>query len=146
MRYEAASAADYRAKGLPWNWPNFTPEEMASHKGKGPLVIETEFMDRLQKLRLMYGRPMIINSAYRTPEYNDQVSGSGRTGAHTERAVDVRVYGTHAFELVAIAIGLGFTGIGFSQAPKTPHAQRFVHLDDIPAKHPHNPRPMIWSY
>lgn len=146
MRYEAASAADYRAKGLPWNWPNFTPEEMASHQGKGPLVIESEFMDRLQNLRLAYGRPMILSSAYRTPEYNAQVSKSGRTGAHTERAVDVKVYGHQTFELIALAIGLGFTGIGVAQEPARPHAARFVHLDDIPPNHPHNPRPMFWSY
>jgi uncharacterized protein YcbK (DUF882 family) len=128
-----------------WSWANFTPREMAC-KGTGRLVVETEFLDRLQMLRTMFDRPLIVNSGYRTPEYNVKVSKTWLDGPHTTaRAVDVRVYGSHAAELIALAQGLGFTGIGVSQGASTPFAQRFLHLDDLPVGGRH-PRPWIWSY
>ena len=94
-------------------------------------------------LRERLGFPLIITSAYRSPEHNAAVGG--RTGsAHLAgRAVDVAVYGQEAHALVRWAMLLGFTGIGVSQRGE--REKRFVHLDDLPPS-PGTPRPWIWTY
>lgn len=141
MRSEFASAAE-----LPfnfWRWRHVDPAREWACKGTGKIVVETDFLDLFEKLRGMYGRPLIISSGYRSPEHNAAVSTTGDDGPHTTaQAVDIKIYGSHAFELVALAIGLGFTGVGVSQ--KGEHAKRFVHLDTLRA--PAHPRPMLWSY
>jgi hypothetical protein len=127
-----------------WHWPHVDPWKEWACKGTGRIVIETNFLDRFEKLRRMFGGPLIITSGYRSPEYNATVSTTGRTGPHTHaRAVDIRLYGSHAFALVHLALGLGFTGIGLSQKGET--SRRFVHLDDLPNAEG-QPRPTIWTY
>src|SRR6185312_8921618 len=98
-----------------WRWPNFTPEEMACH-GDGTLVVDEEFMDRLQALRTKLGFPLPISSGYRSPSYNSAVSHTGDDGPHTTgRAADIVIRGSSAVKLIAAALDLGFTGIGISQ-------------------------------
>ena len=52
--------------------------------------------------------------------------------------------GHKAFEIVKLAMELGFTGIGVKQ--NGIHAKRFIHLDTMPKKSITSPRPWIWSY
>lgn len=132
---------------IEWRWPHFRPAELVcecSHSktcdGAGSLLFHEETLDRLEKLRLKYAAPMVITSGYRSPEHNDRVSNTGRTGPHTTgRAVDVKVVGGAArFRLIELAIEFGFTGIGV--------AKSFVHLDDVPVGEKAIPRPAIWTY
>jgi zinc D-Ala-D-Ala carboxypeptidase len=124
-----------------WRWPNFRPDELAC-KGSGSILVVPAFLDRLQRLRAAYGKPMRVSSGYRSPEHNAKVSSTGATGPHTTgRAVDIAVSGADAFKLLRYAVGYGFTGIGFQQ--KGPHATRFIHLDDI---EDWNIRPTVWTY
>lgn len=139
MRLTYSQPVDFATKPA-WRWPNFQPSEFRSaNDPAGRVEIETDFMDRLQRLRTMFGRPMIINSGYRSPAYNDKVSTTGLHGPHTTgRAVDVKVLDSSTrFLLVTLAIECGFTGIGI--------AKTFVHLDDI-INNPKIPRPMLWLY
>jgi zinc D-Ala-D-Ala carboxypeptidase len=123
----------------PWRWANFTPRELAS-KDNGSLVFSTVTLDRLQKLRHQFGRPLIVTSGYRTPEHNAKVSTTGRTGPHTTgRAVDVKCLDSQTrFMIVSLALSLGFTGVGI--------APTFIHLDDVPPGTVAIPRPMLWLY
>jgi len=124
-----------------WPWPNFTPEEMAC-RGSGELLVVPVFMERLQRLRAAFGRPMPVTSGYRTPAHNARVSSTGTDGPHTTgRAVDIAVSGSDAFELVRLALACGFTGIGVRQ--RGAWNGRFIHLDDIESP---GIRPRIWSY
>jgi uncharacterized protein YcbK (DUF882 family) len=126
-----------------WKWPSFTPREFAC-KSDGSLIVEPEFMERLQLLRFDLGFPFIINSGYRTPAYNAAVSKTGLMGPHTTgRAVDIRVYGGRAFDLGDAAKAYGFTGKG--EKGHGPHEGRFIHLDDLPDA-PGRPRPWSWTY
>lgn len=120
-------------------YPSFTRTEFDCHDGT-PARMHAVFMHRLQLLRNRIG-PLLINSGYRTPEYNSRVSTTGSSGPHTTgRAVDIAISGPRAHELLRVAIDLGFTGIGVKQ--HGPHQARFIHLDDL-----HGPtRPRIWSY
>ena len=123
-----------------WPYPNFSKEEMACKCGCGGLP-EHSFMRRLQALRDTVGFPLPVTSGFRCPEYNNQVSSTGRHGPHTTgRAVDLGVSRRKAYEVVDECFGLGFTGIGVAQKG----GGRFVHLDDLEI--PAYPRPTIWSY
>jgi len=121
---------------------NFTSEELAC-KHCGKMAIPLPAVDKLQRLRDHYGRPLKLSSAYRCPEHNAAVSSTGRAGPHTKAAFDVLVSGPEAYQIVALALLEGFTGIGVSQ--KGPHAARFIHLDALDDA-PDCPRPYVWSY
>ena len=103
--------------------------------------MDAAFMDRLEALRMEFGRPINVSSGYRSPEYNAKVSTTGLTGPHTTgRAVDILISGEDAIALIAMAIRLGFTGFGVSQ--HGPHRGRFVHLHDLAAPGGRK----LWSY
>lgn len=102
------------------------------------------FLARLDGLRDLLGAPLGVTSGYRCPAHNQAVSSSGPNGPHTTgRAADLRVHGGAALRLVALAEQLGFTGVGIHQ--HGPQAERYVHLDDLPAG-ADRPRPWLWSY
>lgn len=123
--------------------PHFKLRELAC-RCCGRMGIDPAFLERLEDLRAAYGRPMIINSGYRCPDYNAKVSTTGRTGPHTIGAVDVRISGTEAHRLLHMALMIGFTGIGIKQ--HGPHSGRFIHLDNLPTHTASHPRPWIWTY
>lgn len=108
--------------------------------GSGEKYMSQIFINRLNDLREKFGKPIIITSGYRSPEYNNKVSSTGFTGPHTTGlAVDISVMGQDAYDLVAIAFNMGvFTGIGINQKG----IGRFIHLDMILDVN----RPRIWSY
>lgn len=125
-----------------WPWPNFSPGEMAD-RNSGELYISSEFMDWLQEVRIIYGRPMIINSGHRTSMH--QFIETGRyTGAHVDgMAADVGVYGQHAHELLKIAFDKNVLGVGVRQ--DGPIEKRYLHLDRWFTA-PEEKRPMLWTY
>lgn len=105
-----------------WRWPNFSPQEIAC-RGTGKLLINEPALDRLQALRELLGKPLIINSAYRSPEHNRKVRGATNSVHLTGGAFDVSMtnHDPHAF--IAAARQVGFTGIG--TYPKS----NFIHVD-----------------
>ena len=105
-----------------WPWHHFSPREIAC-KGTGKLTIDTEAMDMLQRLRTNLGKPLILTSAYRSPEHNRKVGGA-KASKHMEGvAFDVRMdnHDPHTFEAAARAAG--FSGFGYY--PKS----GFMHID-----------------
>lgn len=125
------TAPDFR------RWPNFTVAEM-SCKHTGECRMDPGLMDRLQRLRIAWGRPMTITSAFRAASHPVEAR-KARPGSHAMgRAVDIAVTGGDAFALVRLAYEEGFTGIGI--------AKTFVHLDDVTPRATHIVRPMLWVY
>jgi zinc D-Ala-D-Ala carboxypeptidase len=125
-----------------WPWVYFSRAEMQC-RHCGACHTQASFLDRLDTLRMAYGRPMVVASGYRCPAHNQAVSRTGPDGPHTQCAVDIRVYGAHARALLGLAVAYGFTGIGVQQAG--PIASRFLHLD-LCTEAPGRPRPTLWSY
>ena len=120
----------------------FTKEELQCKCGCEQAPMDKNFLERLDGLRWMYNSPIVLSSAYRCPEYNAKVSGTGKTGPHTTgKAVDIRCSGQAAHRILALAAQLNFSGIGVSQ--KGDHNSRFIHIDDIEDE---NKRPWAWSY
>lgn len=123
-----------------WNkYPNFLRHEFECSE-TGECEMHPEFMERLQALRTALGKPVIINSGYRSKRHSIE-RAKDKPGAHTTgRAADIRVSGADSYRVLALAIDYGFCRIGINQ--KGDHASRFIHLDDNPTF----PNPVIWSY
>jgi hypothetical protein len=105
-----------------WRWPSFSPQEMAC-RGTGRLMIVPEAMDKLQALRDKLGKPMNVNSAYRSPEHNRAVGGASKSKHMEAIAFDVRMDNHDPDTYIAAALSVGFNGIG--TYPKS----NFVHVD-----------------
>lgn len=105
--------------------------------------MDRAFLVHLDELRRRCGFAFIIISGYRSPEYNNEVSESGLTGAHTlGKATDILASHEQAYIIVREAMKMGvFTGIGVKQKGD----QRVIHLDTCTAADG-LPRPRIWSY
>lgn len=124
----------------------FKPAEFACKCGCGLGADRMDIMTvrYLDVLRHELKQPMILSSAYRCPDHNARVSSTGRNGPHTTgKAVDVRISGHAAAELVRIAARAKVPGIGIQQ--KGLHASRFIHLDWCDNNET-GPRPWVWSY
>lgn len=110
-----------------WRWPNFSPQEVAC-RGTGLLMIVPEAMDKLQALRDRLGKPLIVNSAYRSLEHNTRVGGAKNSLHMKALAFDVHMGNHDPDTYIAAALAVGFKGIG--TYPK----QNFVHVDVRPAR------------
>lgn len=103
--------------------------------------MDPAFLDLLERIRGIYGAPLVVTSGYRSPDYNAKVSYTGQEGPHTTgRAVDISIRGSDALKLIKVALACGITGIGVAQKGSA----RFLHIDNLEA--PAYPRPMCWSY
>jgi hypothetical protein len=113
------------------------------HCGCGRSEIDVSFLELLEDLRAWVGKPLMLSSAFRCPEYNSRISATGYTGPHTTgHAVDILCFSELAYDVVKGAYLVGFTGIGVKQ--KGNLVTRFIHLDDLSA--PDFPRPRVWTY
>ena len=103
-------------------WPNFSPEEIAC-RGDDTIRINEAALDKLQALRDQIGVPLIVNSAYRSLDYNRQVGGAKHSMHLQGAAFDISManHDPEVFEAAALAVG--FTGFGFY--PR----QNFMHID-----------------
>lgn len=123
-------------------WRYFRKEEFACKCGCGQNLMDDTFIDELDELRSAFRAPLKVNSGYRCPKYNSEVSTTGLTGPHTTgRAVDFGIARADAYRLVKLAMNAGFTGIGVKQKGEG----RFIHLDNLPNT-VGSPRPTVWSY
>lgn len=116
------------------NWelyPNFSKDEFTC-KHTGICEMKPEFLDKIQKLRLAYGKPMPVTSGYRHPTHPLEAA-KARPGVHSHGiAADIRVGpGEDVWDLMYLAMSHGFTGIGLSQREGRP---RFLHIDIGPKR------------
>lgn len=119
-----------------WSQFKFFTEKEMSCKQTGECEMDSDFMIRLEAVREEFGKPMRITSAYRSVLHSEE-RNKAKPGTHAHGiAVDVALMGADAYELVAIALRHGFTGIGVSQREGK---GRYIHLDT-------GSRKAIWSY
>ena len=110
-----------------WKWPAFSAREIAC-KGTGEIVINEDALDRLQALRDRLGKPLVLNSAYRSASHNRKVGGAKNSLHLRGMAFDVRMENHDPHELEAAARAVGFTGFGYY--PKS----GFMHIDTGPVR------------
>ncbi len=110
-----------------WRWPNFSPAEIAC-RGTGQLKLHPEAIDKLQALRDRLGKPLIVRSAYRSPEHNRAVGGATRSKHLDGTAFDIAMSNHDPAAFEAAAREVGFLGFGFY--PRS----GFMHIDLGPAR------------
>jgi zinc D-Ala-D-Ala carboxypeptidase len=110
-----------------WRWPSFSPAETAC-RGSGAIRIHEEALDRLQALRNRLSKPLIVRSAYRSPEHNRRVGGAPASKHMLGAAFDIAManHDPVAFEAAARAVGF----LGFGTYPRS----GFMHIDLGPAR------------
>jgi len=116
-RWREADASAFKRR-----WPDFSPEEIAC-RGDGSLLIDPPAMDKLQALRSLLGKPVIVTSGYRTPEHNEEEGGEPGSLHLQARAFDISFLNHDPAELEAAARKVGFTGFG-----RYP-ARGIIHVD-----------------
>ena len=81
----------------------FDSTELASKDGKpspyGPMNVQEPLLKLLNDIRAAYGKPIVVNSAYRSPEHNKAVGGV-ENSFHTQGlAADIRPTESHREDL-----------------------------------------------
>lgn len=102
---------------------NFKVKEFACKDGSDKILISTELVDVLQKIRTHFGRPVNINSAYRTESYNKKVGGVSNSQHLYGTAADIVVSGVKASDVANYAETLLPNGGGIGRY------SNFTHVD-----------------
>jgi zinc D-Ala-D-Ala carboxypeptidase len=110
-----------------WRWRNFSPAEIAC-RGTGQLKLHPDALDKLQALRDRLGKPLILRSAYRSPEHNRAVGGAPRSKHMDGTAFDIAMSNHDPVAFEAAAREVGFLGFGYY--PRS----GFMHIDLGPAR------------
>ena len=66
----------------------------------------------LEKVRAAIGKPVIVNSAYRSPAVNDAIGGSDRSQHMRGLAADIKVHGMTAYQ---VCMAIMMAGIEYDQ-------------------------------
>lgn len=134
--YSQISFADFKKR-----WPSFSPEEIACNR-TGKVVLDTDALDKLQRLRNALGVPVIVTSGTRSKEHNKAVGGEENSAHLKGAAFDVSMSNHDPAVFIAAARKAGFTGIG-----TYPEAHRnFVHVDTgAHLPQPHKSRARSWG-
>lgn len=98
-----------------WRWPNFSPAEIAC-RGTDKLLVNEVALDKLQALRDRLGKPLIVRSAYRSPEHNRAVGGAKRSKHMEGAAFDIAMANHDPVAFEAAARESGFWGSVFIRA------------------------------
>lgn len=82
---------------------NFKVREFACSDGSDPIFIAPKLVEVLQKIRTHFGKPVIINSAYRTVGKNKAVGGATYSQHLYGTAADISVEGVAPKQVAAYA-------------------------------------------
>lgn len=106
---------------------NFRVREFCCKDGSDTIKVCQETVNILQAVRDYFGRPVTINSAYRTPSHNKAVGGASSSQHVVGTACDIKVSGIPP-EAVAGYLEANFPrhGIGLYNADRYGY---FVHVD-----------------
>jgi hypothetical protein len=111
-----------------WRWKNFSPAEIAC-RGTGQLKLHPQALDKLQALRDRLGKPLILRSAYRSPEHNASLKGASPRSKHMDgTAFDIAMANHDPVAFEAAAREVGFLGVGYYGR------SGFIHIDLGPAR------------
>ena len=105
-----------------WRWRNFSPAEIAC-RGTDKLLLNGPALDKLQALRDLLGKPLILRSAYRSPEHNRAIEGALNSKHMRGAAFDIEMANHDPVAFEAAAREVGFLGFGFY--PRS----GFIHVD-----------------
>ena len=102
--------------------PHFLEVELAC-RCCGRLLVQPELINKLELLRRLVGKPVLVNSGYRCPTHNRAVGGVVNSFHLRGKAADIRVPEMAVKEISPLAEKVGFDGIGLYPI------QGIVHVD-----------------
>lgn len=93
---------------------NFSVREFACSDGSDPIFISPELVTVLQKIRTHFGKPVTINSAFRTAKHNKAVGGATYSQHCYGTAADIAISGVAPKTVAAYArkIMPNYGGVG----------------------------------
>ena len=97
----------------------------------GSTMIDSKLVEYLQQIREHFGKPVILNSAYRCSIHNRAVGGTSNSYHAKGQAADIRIAGAAPSEIAKYAESIGIKGIGLYETAKDGY---FVHIDTRTAK------------
>lgn len=117
-------------------YPNFIKSEFDC-KATGENNMQHEFMEKLQRIRQVYNKPMTITSGFRSVKHPVEARKTHSNGEHTQgNCADVLCNnGADRFKLINLALANGITRIGI--------AKNFLHFGIGGTGLPNN---VIWEY
>ena len=93
------------------------------------MAVDSNTFNKAVKLAKALGRPIQINSGYRTPEYNKKIGGAKKSQHVAKKALDIRWPDgdfRSRIAFIQLAVDVGFTGIGCYNS--------FMHVDTGPKR------------
>lgn len=107
---------------------NFKVKEFACKDNSDKILIDVTFVKtHLQDIRTHFGKPVIVNSAYRTESYNRYVGGAKNSYHMKGRAFDISIKGVSPQEIAKYAASIGIPGVI--------QYNTFVHVDSRDTKY-----------
>lgn len=102
---------------------NFKVREFACSDGSDPVFVSDKLVEVLQKIRERFGKPVNVNSGYRTVSKNKAVGGATYSQHLYGTAADISIAGVSPKDVAAYAETLlpGTGGIGIYKT--------FTHVD-----------------
>jgi len=105
--------------------PNFKLSELLCKDGSKQLIYYQEDIDKLQRMRDFFNKPITIASAYRTKTYNKDIGGSIRSFHMVGKAYDIKIKNVSPAFVAYIAWKFGFKGAGIYRKG----TYNFTHCD-----------------
>lgn len=90
---------------------NFKAKEFASKDGYDKIVLHLPMVRQLQKIRDHFGKPVTINSGYRSRTHNKNVGGTSNSFHVKGRAFDIVVKDIQPADVARYAAEIGIKGI-----------------------------------
>lgn len=104
---------------------NFNVREFRCRDGSDPIFVDTELVKLLQQIRNHFGKAVVINSAYRTPNHNRAAGGTTFSQHLYGKAADIRITGVSVDTLADYADRL----LGDTGGVGRYYDKGFVHVD-----------------
>lgn len=82
---------------------NFAVKEFACNDGSDAIMVAPRLVMVLQTIRSHFGKAVTINSAYRTPQYNEKVRGAAHSQHCYGTAADISIKGVTPAQIAAFA-------------------------------------------
>ena len=103
---------------------HFKVKEFACKDGSDTILIDQQLIYYCEMIRRHFGKPITINSGYRTPAYNAKVGGAGGSKHKEGKAADIVVSGVSPQKVAQYAEEIGIKAL---------HAYNtFTHIDTRP--------------
>jgi uncharacterized protein YcbK (DUF882 family) len=90
---------------------NFTLGELASKDGANIVLLHPALIIALQTIRDHVGKPIRVNSAFRSPAHNRAIGGASNSLHTLGLAADIVIDGMTPIEVASLASDMGLGGI-----------------------------------